>query len=157
MFHVPFDVLGAVIYGTELVMWIGIMICGVVLGRGEKEPREEVIELPQVIEPTRSESRTSVRSQRSGELLSGSDDQDLFFQTRAYVPDNRDIQYSIPLHYDPSWRHDCSKDEMKSVHCPSKYVEKRCIRYNSTDKSNVPSAGIEQYNLFPISSFLIPP
>ena len=96
--------LGAVIYGTELVMWIGIMICGVVLGRGEKESREEVIELPQVIEPSRSESRTSVRSQRSGELLSGSDDQDLFFQTRTYVPDSQDIQYSIPLHYDPSWR-----------------------------------------------------
>lgn len=72
----PFDVLGAVIYGTELVMWIGIMICGVVLGRGEKEPLEEVIELPQVIEPSRSESRTSVRSQRSGDfLLSGFGDQ----------------------------------------------------------------------------------
>ena len=77
----PFDVLGAVIYGTELVMWIGIMICGVVLGRGEKEPREEAVELPQVIEPSRSESRTSVRSQRSGERLSGSDDQHLFSDT----------------------------------------------------------------------------
>lgn len=37
MFHIPFDILASVIYGTELVMWIGIMICGVVLGRGEKE------------------------------------------------------------------------------------------------------------------------
>lgn len=80
MFHVPFDVLGAVIYGTELVMWIGIMICGVVLGRGEKEPQEEAVDLPQVIEPSRSASRTSVRSQRSGELLSGSDDQHLFYR-----------------------------------------------------------------------------
>jgi len=64
VFHVPFDVLGAVIYGTELVMWIGIMVCGLVLGRGEKEDtQQENIDLPQVSAPVAS---PSIRSQHSG-------------------------------------------------------------------------------------------
>jgi hypothetical protein len=67
VFHVPFDTLAAVIYGTELVMWIGIMICGVVLGRGEKEDHttgqeNEEHELPQVTSPARVSSRASGHS-----------------------------------------------------------------------------------------------
>lgn len=60
VFHIPFDILASVIYGTELVMWIGIMICGVVLGRGEKEEADQAgTELPQV-EPTRTQTSSAL-------------------------------------------------------------------------------------------------
>ncbi|RSH89720.1 hypothetical protein EHS25_001705 [Saitozyma podzolica] len=45
VFREKFDVLGAVIYGTELVMWIGIMICGVVL-RGNEAPPPSSDQIP---------------------------------------------------------------------------------------------------------------
>jgi hypothetical protein len=58
-------------------MWIGIMICGIIFGRGEKETSEENTELPQVVENTRVESRSSLRSRQSGESPSlASSDQD---------------------------------------------------------------------------------
>ncbi|KAI9638633.1 PQ loop repeat-domain-containing protein [Dioszegia hungarica] len=40
LFRVPFDTLGAVIYGTELVLWIGIMLCGLVLGTDDSLPAD---------------------------------------------------------------------------------------------------------------------
>lgn len=73
----PFDILASVIYGTELVMWIGIMICGVVLGRGEKEepsPETEVgDEQEQGMEMPRVESSgvraASITSRISGQIF----------------------------------------------------------------------------------------
>lgn len=46
--HPSFDVLGAVIYGTELALWVGILICGVVFNLWQwlnrPERREEAAE-----------------------------------------------------------------------------------------------------------------
>lgn len=84
MFHIPFDILASVIYGTELVMWIGIMICGVVLGRGEKgtptledvneQEREQEIEIGIEMETPRVESSgvqaPSITSRLSGQFYS---------------------------------------------------------------------------------------
>jgi hypothetical protein len=67
VFHVPFDILGAVIYGTELAMWIGIMICGLVLGRGEGEDTPEETELPQTNLDPVSSRIASTTSRESGE------------------------------------------------------------------------------------------
>lgn len=67
MFHLPFDILASVIYGTELVMWIGIMICGLVLGTGEKEEEEQQeTELPRV-EPSRSQAPSVASRTLSGQ------------------------------------------------------------------------------------------
>lgn len=73
VFHIPFDILASVIYGTELVMWIGIMICGVVLGRGEKDgpasaagnSTEQEMELP-TIEDSGARATSVVNSRLSG-------------------------------------------------------------------------------------------
>jgi hypothetical protein len=103
VFHIPFDVLGAVIYGTELVMWIGIMICGLVLGRGEKEEQEENIELPQVSAPVTS---PSIRSRHSGKSTLSITSAKLTEQIhQVYVPGNQDIQYSTLPHYGQKWSH----------------------------------------------------
>ena len=97
MFHVPFDVLGAIIYGTELVMWIGIMICGLVLGRGEKEAQEENVELPQVSALVTS---PSIRTQHSGEYcIQGSADTD-----QADTPSIRSRQSRHSVFYTSSLR-----------------------------------------------------
>lgn len=53
VFEPTFDVLGAVIYGTELVLWIGIMGCGIrynlagwLRGRKRERAEEGGLELP---------------------------------------------------------------------------------------------------------------
>jgi hypothetical protein len=85
-------------------MWIGIMICGLVLGRGEQEAQEENIELPQV---TATVASASIRSRHSGVYyLQGCIRTKTHQQThQVSARGNRGIQYSIPPHYGQRWRH----------------------------------------------------
>jgi len=40
VFHAPIDYPGIAIYAFEFVLWIGIVLCGIFMGRGEKEQLE---------------------------------------------------------------------------------------------------------------------
>ena len=142
MFHVPFDVLGAVIYGTELVMWIGIMVCGLVLGRGEKEDtQQENLDLPQVSAPVAS---PSIRSRHSGvyrfDIWSLAHNQRLQVSVRG----SRDTQYSTLLHCGRRWNHDIQwidSNRALSVRvCKSGVFVNNVTKRSTTDNSHLSRA-----------------
>jgi hypothetical protein len=72
VFRTPFDILGGVIYGSELILWIGIMLCGLYFGTADvvdedvqlgptaTSPREEVEEGTERVDMGRSTSRLSI-------------------------------------------------------------------------------------------------
>lgn len=59
--HPSFDVLGAVIYGTELALWVGILVCGVVFNLWQwlkrPERREEAAEREGIMSPYNAKVR----------------------------------------------------------------------------------------------------
>lgn len=71
MFGRSIDILGMVIYGTELVLWIGVFICGVIFnlvpwirGRSEKQVQDREQEQDVVLH--QMPSSTSVFRTASG-------------------------------------------------------------------------------------------